>query len=312
MIQPGQWVLCALREYNRFRYRLKDRRWQGRGYDIPYLQSSGERAGSTLVFLHGLGASKDQWGPHIYSMVRTRSCVFLDLPGEGESSFDDSQSYSPDAQVERLKAFFDAQRFNDLVLIGSSIGGCIACLYAARYPADVSRVIALAPAGLPATQPSPAMSEFLETGRHPFGYRTVGELQSLWATVFTRPPKIPAFLARALAVKGALRYARVGKILRDFQGSGLYPLQRRLAQVEAPTLMVWGRNDRVFDVSCLHAVYRLLPQASTCIIEEAGHVPYLECAGQTVEALQRFLSDEHCLNLDASTYKTQAIEVDPY
>ncbi|KJZ51507.1 alpha/beta fold hydrolase [Pseudomonas marginalis] len=304
MIRPSQWVLRALCEYNRFRYRLKARRWQGRGYDVPYLQSSGERSGSTLVFLHGLGASKDQWGPHIYSMVRTHNCVFLDLPGEGESWFDNSHSYCPEAQVERLKAFFDAQRFNDLVLIGSSIGGCIACLYAACYPADVSRLIALAPAGLPAAQLSPAMSEFLESGRHPFGYRTVDELQGLWATVFTRPPKVPAFLARALAIKGALRYARVGKILSDFQGAGLYPLQLRLKQVEAPTLIVWGRNDRVFDVSCLHAAYSLLPQASICIIEEAGHVPYLECAEQTVDALKRFLSDERCPHAGVSTYKT--------
>ncbi|WP_416772462.1 alpha/beta fold hydrolase [Pseudomonas sp. RHF3.3-3] len=304
MIWPGLWVLLALREHNRFRYRLKARRWQGHGYDLTYLQSSGKRVGPTLVFLHGLGASKDQWGPHIYSMVRTSNCVFLDLPGEGESSFDDSQSYCPAAQVERLKVFFDAQDFKDLVLIGSSIGGCIACLYAACYPADVSRLVAMAPAGLSATRHSSAMRQFLASGKHPFSYQTVGELQGFWEMVFTRPPKVPAFLARVLAAKGAMRYGRVGKILEDFQGSGLYPLQRRLAQVKAPTLVVWGRNDRIFDVSCLHEVYCSLPQASICIIEEAGHVPYLEYGEQTLLALRRFLSDGRCLNPGESTYKT--------
>lgn len=75
MIRPSQWVLRALCEYNRFRYRLKARRWQGRGYDVPYLQSSGERSGSTLVFLHGLGASKDQWGrTFIRWCARTTVC----------------------------------------------------------------------------------------------------------------------------------------------------------------------------------------------------------------------------------------------
>jgi pimeloyl-ACP methyl ester carboxylesterase len=287
---PGQLVLLALRQQNRFRYRLKVRRWKAGVYEIAYLYSNGHEAGPTLVFLHGLGASKDQWGPQIYSLVDAYNCVFLDLPGEGESSFDGVQSYSPVAQVERLKAFFDAQSFKDVVLIGSSIGGCIACLYSATYPAEVSRLIAMAPAGLPAARLSPAMSKFLESGKYPFGYRTVSEMQGLWEIVFTRVPKVPAFLAKALATKGALRYVRVGEILGDFNGAGLYPLQKRLADVQARTLIVWGSNDRVFDVSCLDEVNNLLPQASVCIIEGAGHVPYLECGEQTLDAIQRFLA----------------------
>ncbi len=286
----GQLVLLALRQQNRFRYRLKAQRWEADGYEIAYLQSKVREALVTLVFIHGLGASKDQWGPHIYSLVDAYNCFFLDLPGEGESSFDGLQSYSPVAQVERLKAFFDAQSIKDVVLIGSSIGGCIACLYAATYPAEVSRLIALAPAGLRAARLSPVMSQFLESGKHPFGYRTVSEMQGLWEIVFTRAPKVPAFLAKALAVKGALRFARIEKILRDFKGAGLYPLQMRFADVQARTLIVWGRNDRVFDVSCLNEVRSLLPQASVFIIDGAGHVPYLECGEQTLYAIQQFLA----------------------
>jgi pimeloyl-ACP methyl ester carboxylesterase len=286
---PGQFALFALRWQNRFRYGLKIRRWKAEGYDIAYLHSNGRNAEPTLVFLHGLGASKDQWGPRIYSLVGAYNCVFLDLPGEGESSFDDTQIYGPAAQVERLKAFFDAKSLNDVVLIGSSIGGCIACLFAAAYPASVSRLIAMAPAGLQAVRPTPAMRQFFDSGKHPFGYRSVSEMQGLWAIVFTRAPKVPAFLAKALAIKGALRYAKVGKILGDFKDAGLYPLRGRLADVQARTLIVWGSNDRVFDISCLDEVYSLLPQASVCIIEGAGHVPYLECADQTLGAIQRFL-----------------------
>jgi hypothetical protein len=43
-----------------------------------------------------------------------------------------------------------------------------------------------------------------------------------------------------MVIKGAFRYARVGKILEDFKGAGLYPLQMRLAEVHARTLIVWG------------------------------------------------------------------------
>lgn len=288
---PGQLVLLALREQNRFRYRLKARRWKADDFEIAYLHSNRFNSGPTLVFLNGLGASKDQWGAHIYSLVDTYNCAFLDLPGEGESSFDGAQSYSPMAQVERLEAFFNSHSIKNLVLIGSSVGGCIACLYASTYPAKVSQLIAIAPAGLPPAKLSPVMSQFLESGKHPFGYRTVSEMLGLWDIVFTRTPKVPAFLAKALAIKGALRYTRVEKILGDFKRAGLYPLQLRLADVQARTLIVWGDSDRVFDVSCLDEAKNLLLQANFCIIEGAGHVPYLECGEQTLKAIRRFLAD---------------------
>lgn len=286
---PGQLVLLAMRQQARFRYKLKIRRWKTGEYQIAYLQSSGCQTGPTLVFLHGLGASKDQWGAQIYSLADAYNCIFLDLPGEGESSFDNAQNYSPEVQVERLKAFFDALPATGVILIGSSIGGCIACLYAATYPADVSRLIAISPAGLPAAKLSPAMSQFLESGEHPFGYRTVREMQALWKIVFTQAPKMPAFLAQALAKNGARRYEKVRKILQDFESTGLYPLQPRLADVQAKTLILWGNKDCVFDISCVEEIASCLPHASVCIIEGAGHVPYLECGEQTLKAIHRFL-----------------------
>ena len=286
---PGQWVLLALRQQNRLRYRLKIQRWKGPDYEIAYLLSKPREAAPTLVFLHGLGASKDQWGPYIYSLVNTYNCVFIDLPGEGESSYDGLQSYTPLIQVVRLKAFFEAQSLKDIVLIGSSIGGCIACLFAATHPTFVSHLVALAPAGLVATRPSPSMSQYVRDGKHPFGYRTVSEMQAFWNIVFTRTPKVPTFLMKALAIRGSLRYPRIAKVLEDFEGAGLYPLQLRLAEVRAKALFVWGSNDRVFDNSCLDEVSRFLPQASVCIIDGAGHAPYLECGKQTLDAIKQFL-----------------------
>ncbi|MCQ3017146.1 alpha/beta hydrolase [Pseudomonas tremae] len=214
----------------------------------------------------------------------------MDLPGEGESSFDTSQSYSPAAQTERLKAFLDSQLSKGFVLIGSSIGGCIACMYAATFPADVSHLIAIAPAGLPAWRPSLVMKQFLESGRHPFGYRTVGEMEKFWSIAFQHAPRIPLFMAKALATKGALRYKNIVKIMADFKGAGLYPLEARLTEIQALTLIVWGSEDRIFDISCLDKISSDLPNASICIIDGAGHVPYLECSEQTVTAIRNFIA----------------------
>ena len=116
-------------------------------------------------------------------------------------------------------------------------------------------------------------------------------MQALWDIVFTHAPKVPAFLAQALAAKGAIRYMRVRKILDDFMSDGLYPLQFRLAEIKAPVLIVWGSHDQIFDISCLNEIYGLLPLASVSIIQGAGHVPYIECAEETVAVIRRFLSN---------------------
>ncbi|WOK29768.1 alpha/beta fold hydrolase [Pseudomonas syringae] len=73
-------LLAGLRWANRQRFGLKLRR-HGR---LAYLESL-PRSGPTLVLLHGLGASKDQWGLAMFGLARQHHCLFVDLPGHGDS-----------------------------------------------------------------------------------------------------------------------------------------------------------------------------------------------------------------------------------
>ena len=63
--------------------------------------------------------------------------VVPDLPGFGESSRLWEENYDVDSQVERLHAFFAAIKLRGSHLVGNSMGGQIACTYAARYPDEV-------------------------------------------------------------------------------------------------------------------------------------------------------------------------------
>lgn len=291
----GQLALIAIRQLNRSKFKLKRKSWTGHGCTIAYLEAGAGNSHEPLVFLHGLGASKDQWGAHIYDLARDYHCFFVDLPGEGESSFEASASYSPAQQMLRLTQFLDAIRVDRCILIGSSIGGCIAGLFAKDHPDKVSRLILMAPAGIQAISPSEVISTFVASGRHPFGYRSEAEMFSFWQLVFSRPPTVPALLSKALAHKGLKRFKRINKIVDDFHSTGLRQLEQSLQGINSDTLFLWGEQDKIFDVSCLKVVCSLKPDSSVEVISGAGHALYLDSGAKTVHVMKKFIMGKDSL-----------------
>lgn len=120
-------LMASLRTFNRWRFALKLRRY-GR---LAYLESA-RQEGATLVLLHGLGASKDQWGPEFCKLAREHHCLLIDLPGHGQSSYFARQGLGPQAILAEVEPLLDRLSTRPIVLIGSSLGGCVAGLYAAK------------------------------------------------------------------------------------------------------------------------------------------------------------------------------------
>lgn len=277
-------LLTSLRTLNRWRFALKLQR-HGR---LAYLESP-RQEGATLVLLHGLGASKDQWGPEVCKLAREHHCLLFDLPGHGQSSYLAGQGLGPQAMLDEVEPVLDRLSTNPIVLIGSSLGGCVAALYAAKKPQRVHRLILLAPAGLGDAALGPAFQAGLRTGRDGnFGYRTVEEMQRFWSLLFVHPPQVAARLARALAASGRVRYATVQKVVADAQGEGLNVLVEHLPNITCRTLVIWGREDQVFSITGLGSLLNALPDASSLIIEGSGHVPYLEHGDEVVAAIKCF------------------------
>jgi len=66
-------------------------------------------------------------------------------------------------------------------------------------------------------------------------------------------------------------------------------LERILPQIRKPVLILWGRQDRVLDVSSIDVMRPLLPQAKVAILEETGHLPMLERPAETAGRYLAFL-----------------------
>lgn len=253
---------------------------------IHYYQG-GPSDGETILMVHGFGASKDNWLRLARHFTQDYRVIALDLPGFGDSS-KPYASYDVGTQVERLAAFTQALQVKKLHLIGSSMGGHISALYAARYPEQILSLALLANAGIDSPQKS-ELIERLERGEaNPLIVKTAQQFEQLLAFIFVEVPSMPERLQQALAQRSIADSAHNERVFAQLV-SRYIPLEPVLPKIQAPTLLLWGAQDRVLHVSSIEVMQPLLQRPSVVIMQDCGHAPMLERPEETAEHYQAFL-----------------------
>ncbi len=103
----------------------------GRSYTLSYFDRPS--SGPTILYLHGLGCSKaDFMEMTSLSELQPFRLVSADNPGCGDSSYDENHPLNIDAVVELLESFVAHLGLNRFLLVGGSMGGLVALLYAER------------------------------------------------------------------------------------------------------------------------------------------------------------------------------------
>ncbi|MGY4532695.1 abhydrolase domain-containing protein 6 [Pseudomonas sp. TE3786] len=253
---------------------------------IHYYQG-GPADGETLLMIHGFGANKDNWVRFAKYFTKRYQVIALDLPGFGDSSQPDA-SYDVGTQTERLAAFVKTLGLGKVHVIGNSMGGHIAALYAARHPEQVRSVALLDNAGVT----SPNKSEFyqiLERGEpNPLVARDAEGFARLVSFVFVQPPSVPANVRRYMAEQSSARSAQNDKVFSHLRERYI-PLEPELPKIQVPTLLLWGDKDRVLDVSSIEVMKPLLKKPTVVIMKDCGHVPMIERPQETAGHYQAFL-----------------------
>jgi pimeloyl-ACP methyl ester carboxylesterase len=100
----------------------------------------------TLVLIHGLGCSLNNWACVFDAPELTHYHILaLDLPGFGLSAKPDDYDYSLPAQAEIVFAFLQTQQVQNVTIIGHSMGGAIAILLAHKHPTYFNRLLVVEP-----------------------------------------------------------------------------------------------------------------------------------------------------------------------
>lgn len=256
--------------------------------DLPgglrYVYLEGGR-GEPIILLHGFGGNKDNFVRAARLLVPRYRVVVPDLLGFGESAHPLDADYSPSAQAERIRGLAQALGMKRVHLGGNSMGGQIAIIYAALHPEEVATLWLLDPAGLWSAPRSELALAFAETGRNPLMAKSEDEFAGLMKLAMSDPPFIPRPMLDVMARERIRNFALEERI---FEAARKDSVEKRVAGMEIPALIVWGADDRVLSVATAELLHKLMPRSRVIVMTGVGHLPMLEQPRQSAEDYLRF------------------------
>jgi pimeloyl-ACP methyl ester carboxylesterase len=253
-------------------------------HQIVYLEGG---KGDTILLLHGFTANKDVWTQFAKFLTPHYHVIALDLPGCGESSKINEQSYDIASQIQRLDQFVSTLGVKQLHIVGSSMGGAISGCYAAHFPDKVLTLGLFNTAGVMSCEKSELFKLF-EKGENPLLVETPEQLDKKMELVFEQPPKMPKPLKRIWLKQSIADRPFNEKVGRDLFGKP-YLLENDLSKVKAYTLILWGDKDRQIDVSCTKPLEAGIKKSRTVIMKNCGHVPMVERPEETAQHYLSFI-----------------------
>jgi len=258
--------------------------------------------GRPVVVLHGgPGAHHDYLLPAFSQLANEYRLYFYDQRGGGRSRVQRPLEITwrdHVADLELLRSTWERER---LALIGYSWGGLLALLYASEHPQRAEMLILLAPAAGWGDYQRRFREELERRSRSGAVARLRAELEASGL----RERDAAAYRQRLfdLSVAGYYRDPRAAPDSAPFvvqsqarQATWLSlaghgpQLRRKLRSLQVPTLILQGRHDPM-PLEWAEELAQLLPTASLVVLEDSGHVPYVEEAERTFVEIRRFLSE---------------------
>ncbi len=212
--------------------------------------------GRPLLLLHGAGATARLWHRQSGPLSGRFRVIAPDLPGFGGSA------RGPEIKSVRdyarfLSQFIGSLNIDRVSVLGSSMGGWTALWLSADYPALVERLALVSPAGV--YRPGSVPMTVDEVMR---------EIEKYYVPVS----------GGALSDAASDELSNAVDTIRsmDMAGGFIPDIETELPKIKAPTLIIWGSEDRVIPPSYAEIFTRAIPGARLKIMEGAGHLPYVE------------------------------------
>jgi pimeloyl-ACP methyl ester carboxylesterase len=239
--------------------------------------------GPPLILLHGSGPGVYGWANfsgNLSVYARHFRCYILDMPGYGRSTPADGNPI--DAAVTATRAFMDAMGIAQCGLLGNSLGGIVASRLAADSPERVSKLCMIGGVGLNlfTSFPNEGINLLVEFTEQPTRERLIAWLRSMVfdQTLITEEliedrwqrATDPATLevSRRIYSRAAMQYLAANQFSTQ-------PWQH-LPKIQCPTLLTWGRDDRVSPLDRAILPMKLIPKCELHTFYDCGHWAMIE------------------------------------
>ncbi len=265
------------------------------GAQMHYLEAG---QGSPLVLVHGLLGTASHWAPVIPLLSEDAHVYAPDALGMGASDRVAALDTRLLAGADRLIAFLDACGIQTADWVGTSHGGAVVMMLAARYPERVRSLVLHAPVNPFCAAADPLVRFYLTPLGRWFAHRAPSlpewvhrfALQAMYGDRSrVRPGSLSGYLA-SLRVPGTVAY--VLSILRHWKEE-ISALQGSLPALrEVPILLLWGNRDRAVSPESGERLQRFFDRATSVILPGAGHLPHEEMPQAFAAAIHHFLQQQ--------------------
>ena len=255
-------------------------------------------SGDPVLCLHGLGASTHSWRELREPLSKQNKLFLLDFKGHGASPKPKDKRYAIKDHAESAYQFILEHDLRKLTLIGNSMGGAVSLLVSLRLCEENSgrlqRLILIDSGGYDLHLPT-----HLKMLRTPI----LG-----WLMIHLLPPKLAALTvlkncyyddskitqeqieayARPIADRGG-RHGLL-ETAKQIIPPDIDELILKYPKITVPTLIIWGRQDKIIPLVIGELLDAALPDSRLTIIERSGHVPQEETPRMAVPLVLDFLN----------------------
>lgn len=246
----------------------------------------------SILLIHGLSGSRDHWNRVARYLTPSYHVIVPDLPSIDSTSqnFDTS---IPNISSE-LRQFTKAIHIDEnLNIAGHSLGGSVAAMYASQYAFDTQSLLLISSNGIY----KHATTSF---SRNPENLKKLivtkpGDLNDVLLKLMKNPPKLPEAIQHeqeklliSQSVKAQQTIEQMVKLNRIYTADSFARLTKN---IEAPTLIIWGKQDQILNYEVADELKKLVKRAENPIIlNNVGHMPLIEADQLVARYYLPFLS----------------------
>ncbi|WP_171022272.1 alpha/beta fold hydrolase [Thalassotalea litorea] len=256
---------------------------------FTHYQLFGKEQDPLVILIHGFSVPSYTWDNTVPYLVASGFRVLtFDLYGRGYSSRDHSR-YDRGLFIRQLNELLIELNINDKVsLVGLSMGAAIVGGYTSEFPHKVSKVVLLAPFHQPidiGPLKYPLLGDYIAYG---FVVPSMADSQS---EDFVEPDNYPLWNEK---YKSQMQYEGFRFALlataRDFLQTDPMADFRAIDQFSIESMLLWGAEDKVFDIKNQSLVSDALGKTNKSItISNAGHALHFERANEVNPLIAEFL-----------------------
>jgi len=257
------------------------------GQKIYYLEA-GSAANPKVILLHGMGGDMNNWSLTLPALAAKYHVFVPDQIGFGKSD-KPIMNYRVATLVEFLDVFCKKLGIEKASLVGNSLGAWTAAAFAIAHPQKVEKLVMAGGSGLSSKRwNGPVLTKELYPILNP---STTAEMKRVFEMIFYNKALFSdaaievAFTNRLKRNSGQVVNALIESMLR-----GEDYVDEKVKTIKAPTLVVWGREDRLTPLAMGEAFAKDIPGAQLLVFDQCAHVPQLEKPAEFNAAVLKFLA----------------------